>query len=76
MIDISKLTESDINRKVVYIAHEGAKPEEGRITSFTQTAVFVDFQNVGRGQNTPPNKLNFLHESNFDCYSRMARKRT
>jgi len=62
MIDISKLTKEDVNRKVVYIAYEGAKPEEGRITSFTEKAVFVDYQNVGRGQNTPANKLSFLSQ--------------
>lgn len=60
MIDVKKLTPSDINRKVVYSAYEGAKLEEGRITSFNNKFVFVDYQNVGRGQATPPDKLEFV----------------
>jgi len=60
MIDIKKLLPSDIKRKVVYQAHEGAKLEEGIITSFNDKFIFVDYQNVGRGQATPPDKLEFV----------------
>ena len=60
MIELKKLKKTDIKRKVVYTAYEGAVPEEGLITSFTDKRIFVDFQNVGRGQATPPNKLDFI----------------
>lgn len=33
MIYPTQLTQSDIGRKVVYTAFEGATPQEGRITS-------------------------------------------
>lgn len=59
MIDITKITNSDIGRVVVYVAYDGAKPEFGRITSFNSRFIFVDFQNTGRGQATPPHLLKF-----------------
>lgn len=60
MIDITNLTQKDLNRKVIYTPYEGAAPEEGRITSFNERYIFVDYQNVGRGQATSPSKLKFL----------------
>ena len=63
MIDITKLTESDLKRKVIYTAYPGAKPEKGIITSFTETTIFVDYQNVFRGQATPAARLDFIKEN-------------
>jgi len=51
--------ESLLGQEVVYRPHEGAKPEFGRITSFNSRFIFVDFQNVGRGQATFPHLLKF-----------------
>jgi len=59
MLKISELSSKDINRKVVYMP-DGQKTQEGRITSFNDKFIFVDYQNVGRGQATPPSKLYFL----------------
>lgn len=61
-IDITKLTEADIARKVVYQSHPGAEFEEGRITSFNDRFVFVDYTNAGRGQATDPRMLQFIAE--------------
>ncbi len=55
MINIKKLTAADIGRKVVYL-----QKDEGLITSFNDTYIFVDYQNVGRGQATSPRDLNFV----------------
>lgn len=59
MIKISDLTENDVNRKVVYNPEFG-KQEEGRITSWNDTFIFVDYDNTGRGQATRPTDLNFV----------------
>lgn len=59
-IDITILNETHKDRKVVYTAHEGAKIQEGRITSWNDTWIFVDYDNTGRGQATPPSKLEFV----------------
>ena len=59
MIDIKLLKESDKGRLVTYQPYNSAKPEHGRITSWNNKWIFVDYQNVGRGQATPPNKLSF-----------------
>lgn len=57
-IDIETLSDSDINRHVVY--KEGHRPEEfGVITSFNDTFVFVDYNSDGRGHATKPEHLNF-----------------
>lgn len=55
MIEIHKLTANDIGRKVVNL-----QKDEGLITSFNDTYIFVDYQNVGRGQATSPRDLNFI----------------
>ena len=60
MINIQALTEKDLKRKVIYEAFKGAKKEEGLITSYNENYIFVDYQNVGRGQATPPSKLKFI----------------
>lgn len=62
MIDVSKLKEEDKGRLVTYQAHIAATPEHGRITSWNETYIFVDYQNVGRGQATPASRLTFQHE--------------
>lgn len=58
MIDITKLTEEDKNRKVIYT--DFGKKEEGRITSWNDTYIFVDYDNTGRGQATKPEQLDFI----------------
>lgn len=58
-IVISQLKKSDKNRRVIYESFKGASLEVGRITSWNDKFIFVDYQNVGRGQATPPSKLNF-----------------
>lgn len=60
MIDISKLTPKDVNRLVVYTPFSGAKVEQGRITSWNDKFVFVDYTNVGRGNATRPEDLHFI----------------
>jgi hypothetical protein len=60
MINPKELKDEHKNRLVVYIPFPGAKPEQGRITSWNDEWIFVDYQNVGRGQATPPSKLEFV----------------
>lgn len=62
MINISDLKPEDKNRKVVYTPYKGAPLEEGRITSWNDQYIFVDYTNVGRGNATPPEKLEFVYE--------------
>lgn len=60
MIKISDLTENDVNRKVVYQPKDYKKVEEGRITSWNNSFIFVDYDNTGRGAATRPEDLNFI----------------
>jgi len=41
--------------------HEGARPEQVRITSWNERFIFVDYDNTGSGQATPPSKLDFVY---------------
>lgn len=60
MINIKELSiENDVNRKVIYSPEFGEK-EEGRITSWNDTFIFVDYDNTGRGQATRPSDLEFI----------------
>lgn len=61
MINLSELKPDHVNRLVVYRSHEGARPEQGRITSWNERFIFVDYDNTGRGQATPPEKLEFVY---------------
>lgn len=61
MINPSELKPEHLNRLVVYRSHEGARPEQGRITSWNDRFIFVDYDNTGRGQATPPEKLEFVY---------------
>jgi len=61
MINPSELKSEHVNRLVVYRSHEGARPEQGRITSWNDRFIFVDYDNTGRGQATPPEKLDFIY---------------
>jgi len=61
MIDIKELTHDDINRLVIYTpAHYASQPEQGRITSWNDLYIFVDYNNTGHGIATPPETLTFL----------------
>ena len=63
MIDIKKLTEKDIGRKVIYSSY-GNQKEEGHITSWNKIFIFVDYGNsCGRGIATDPRDLKFSFES-------------
>ncbi len=59
MIDIKSLKESDTNRKVIYKKPNG-KSEEGRITSWNDRFIFVDYYNNGMGAATNPKNLEFI----------------
>jgi hypothetical protein len=61
MINPDGLTPEHKERLVVYTPHEGARPEQGRITSWNERFIFVDYDNTGRGQATPPSKLDFIY---------------
>lgn len=63
MINISDLKPEDVGRKVVYQSYPDGPTEEGLITSWNDTFIFVDYTNVGRGNATPPNKLNWVYET-------------
>lgn len=58
MIDIKSLKESDTNRKVIYKKSYGTF-QEGRITSWNDRFVFVDYYNNGMGVATNPKDLEF-----------------
>jgi len=59
MIDITKLKESDRDKKVIYKTRYG-KIQEGRITSWNERFVFVDYYNSGIGVPTNPKDINFI----------------
>ena len=59
MIDITKLTEEDKGRSVVYKDGVG-KMESGYITSWNDVNIFVDYgYSCGRGIATTPSDLYF-----------------
>lgn len=58
MIDITKLTEEDKGRKVIFSC-DGMEKEEGIITSWNTSYIFVDYSNSGRGIATRPGDLEF-----------------
>lgn len=60
MIDPKTLMPGDINRKVVYRPRNRQEREDGRITSWNERFIFVDYTNAGRGQATSPEDLEFL----------------
>lgn len=67
MIDITKLTELDKGRKVVYKAnHLGHKGEEGKITSWNDHYIFVDYYKTGKGTATMPINLTFVIEPGIE----------
>lgn len=59
MIDIHALKESDRNRLVIHKNKKG-KIQEGRITSWNEKFIFVDFYDNGMGAATNPKDLEFL----------------
>jgi hypothetical protein len=61
MIKPDELKPEHKNSLVVYTPYSGARPEQGRITSWNEKFIFVDYDNTGRGQATPPNKLEFIY---------------
>lgn len=62
MIEIKNLNESHVNRLVIYTPFEGCGSSEkqtGRITSWNDKLIFVDYDNTGRGQATNCSDLSF-----------------
>jgi hypothetical protein len=59
MIEIKKLTKKDIARKVLYRNYAN-KLQEGRITSWNDRFIFVDYYNSGIGSATKPEDLEFI----------------
>lgn len=62
MINIKNLSDKDIGKAVVYTAHDGAEPEQGKITSYNDTYIFVryDVSSSWGGQATRPEDLKWL----------------
>lgn len=60
MICINELTQEDIGKKVVYQSYEGAALEEGIVTSFNDTYIFVRYSTCSNGQATSPKDLTFI----------------
>ena len=59
MLDIKTLKENDVDRLVIYKNRRG-KVQEGRITSWNDKFIFVDYYNTGMGSATNPKDLEFL----------------
>jgi FKBP-type peptidyl-prolyl cis-trans isomerase 2 len=59
MIKIKELKDEDIGRMVVYHSHN--EKQDGRITSWNERFIFVDFDNTGRGQACNPKDLEFTY---------------
>lgn len=59
MIDITKLTDKDVGRSVIYTPGYGPL-QDGVITSFNEKFVFVRYRATGGGQATNPKDLEFL----------------
>lgn len=59
-IDLSTLTENHIGRQVVYRTAPEYRPEQGRITAFSHSYIFVDYNNSGLGVATDPRDLDFI----------------
>jgi hypothetical protein len=59
MIKIKELKPEDVGRMVVYQSFDERK--EGRITSWNDRFIFVDFDNTGRGQACRPFDLVFTY---------------
>lgn len=59
---LNKLKESDKGRKVIYSSYK--EKEEGIITSWNKSFIFVCFDNSGRGQACRPTDLIFTFNDN------------
>ncbi len=62
MIKIEELKPEDVGRMVVYQSFD--KKEDGRITSWNDKYIFVDFDNTGRGQACRPSDLELTYGGN------------
>ncbi len=61
MINPDELKPEHKNRLVAYTPDAGSRPEQGRITSWNEKFIFVDYDNTARGQATTPSKLDFVY---------------
>lgn len=57
---IADLKDTDIGRHVIYTAHHGAR-EEGVISSWNDTYVFVRYGRGSTAAATDPDQLEFAH---------------
>ena len=57
MIDVTKLTEEDINKKVAYQAHEGTNFEIGKIVGWDEDGILVQFGDFYSPEHISPEKL-------------------
>ena len=62
MIKIKELKKEDVGRMVIYQSFD--ERQEGRITSWNDRFIFVDFDNTGRGQAVRPFDLEFTDGGN------------
>lgn len=57
MIEISKITKADIGRGVVYYSSGGDKTEEGVVSSWNDTFIFVRYGDERQAKATNPKDL-------------------
>ena len=60
MINIKKLSQKDIGRKVIYQENKNKTPQDGTITSFNNRYIFVNYSTGNQGIATSPKDLNWL----------------
>jgi len=62
MIKLDKLVASDIGRGVIYKTAPDFRPQQGYITGFNNSYVFVAFgqRTMGRGEACTPESLDWL----------------
>lgn len=62
-IDLSKLTDKDVGRKVVYRAAPNFEPEEGTITSWNDKYIFARYGSGSTSAATDPADLDWMMRS-------------
>ena len=60
MIDIRRLIDADKGRNVVYRTAPDFKPEQGTITSWNESFIFVRYVGGSTSAATPPEKLEWV----------------
>jgi len=70
-IDITKLTDADIGRFVIYRAAPNYAPEEGPITSFNHKYVFVRYGHGSTSAATDPKDLDWSSRDEYVLVQRL-----